>query len=278
MAKPRRKSTPPPKSSSKPKAKAKPVRGTARSVPKVRKPVKATTKASIKPKPKTPARPALKAPAASRPARHGKAPAPKGRPAPNARRPGKRAPAPPALPPRRSTYVDALAAYERGIQALQSRKYRDAAEILRSVIAQFPEEKELHERAALYIRVCEGKIATAPPPVETAEDRVYAATLALNNGAIDQAISLLSSVLDTDADHDGATYMLGVSYALKGNGPAALQHLARSMALNPENRDMARKEPDLEPLRRTDEMRALLAAPPAALPRKEKKTVKKASR
>jgi hypothetical protein len=46
------------------------------------------------------------------------------------------------------------------------------------------------------------------------------------------------------------------------------------MALNPENRDMARKEPDLEALRRTDEMGALLASPPPLLPRKDKKLKK----
>ena len=63
------------------------------------------------------------------------------------------------------------------------------------MIAQYPEEKELHERAALYIRFCERHLAAVPPPVETPEDRVYAATLAINNGAVDDAVSHLTAAL-----------------------------------------------------------------------------------
>ncbi len=178
-------------------------------------------------------------------------------------------------PPQRSTYAEALGVYVRGIQALQARKYREAADLLRSVISRFPEEKELHERATLYVRVCERQIAETPAHLETAEDRVYAATVALNNGAVDRAISLLLSVVASDDSHDQAAYMLGVAYAIRGQFPAALQYLGRSMALNPENRALARKEPDLEALRRTDEMRALLSATPAQLPARDKRPARK---
>jgi predicted Zn-dependent protease len=166
--------------------------------------------------------------------------------------------------------VDAIAMYERGVQFLQARKYNEAAAALKGVIAQFPEEKELHERALLYIRVCERGIAAAPHKTESPEERVYAATLAINNGSPDQAIAILAAVIQKDPENDHATYMMGVAQAMKGNTDGAMQYLARSMALNRENRDLAFKEPDLEALRRTDEMRALLASPPAQLPRKDR--------
>lgn len=168
--------------------------------------------------------------------------------------------------------------YERGVQFLQARKYKEAADALKAVIAQFPEEKELHERALLYIRVCERGIAATPQKPESAEERVYAATLAINNGSLDQAIAILAAVIQKDPENDHATYMMGVAQALKGNTESALQHLARSMALNRENRDLAFKEPDLEALRRTDEMKALLAFPPAPLPRKERPVAAKGRR
>jgi predicted Zn-dependent protease len=165
--------------------------------------------------------------------------------------------------------VDAIALYERGVHFLQARQYKEAAEALRGVIDRFPDEKELHERARLYIRVCERGIAAAPHKPESPEERVYAATLAINNGSPDQAITILGAVLHKDPENDHATYMMGVAQALKGNAMVAMQYLARSMALNRENRDLAFKEPDLEALRRTDEMRALLASPPAQLPRRD---------
>src|SRR5262245_36262606 len=52
-------------------------------------------------------------------------------------------------PQRRSTYFEAVALYERGVEALQRHDYRQASAILESVLRQYPEEKELHERVRL---------------------------------------------------------------------------------------------------------------------------------
>jgi tetratricopeptide (TPR) repeat protein len=171
---------------------------------------------------------------------------------------------PPTAPVRRSTYVDAVALYELGVHHLQSREFSEADRALRAVIAGYPEEKELHERARLYLRVCERHVVAVSARAETAEDRIFAATLAINNGMLDHAVGLLSSVIQKEPESDHASYMLGVALALKGQFDQAIHHLGRAMSLNPENRDLAFKEPDLEPLRRTDEMRSLLAAPAAA--------------
>ncbi len=271
MAKLRRKPTPPAKSA---KTKAKPV--AAKSKPLAR-PAQPAAKPAAKPPARPVAKPAAK-PAGKSASPKGKLPAGTKRP-PVASGPAKAAAlkaaarkpaaaAPPPPPPRRSTYIDAVAMYERGVQALQARKYREAADTLRAVIAQFPEEKELHERAVLYLRVCERQMAAAPKPVETLDDRVYAATVAINNAQLDQAIDQLTAVASSDPEHDHAMYMLGVAHALKGDYAGAVRHLSRAMALNPENRDLARKEPDLEALRHTDDMRQLLASPPAPIPRR----------
>jgi TolA-binding protein len=55
----------------------------------------------------------------------------------------------PAAPPRRSTYIEAVAIYERGLEALQRHDYHGAIDLLESVLRLYPEEKELHERVRL---------------------------------------------------------------------------------------------------------------------------------
>jgi len=256
MAKTRRKSTPPAKPST--KSKAKPAKAASAAKPKARPAAKAKVPAKAAPKPK-----AKVVPAAKVPPRKDVKPAAKETPAPPPKVPAraKVAPAPPPPPPpRRSTYVDALSLYDRGVVALHGRKFREALDTLNAVIEQFPEEKELHERARLYIRVCERSLEGEPQKAESLDERVTAATVAINNGALEKAITILTAVLHKDAKHDAAAYMLGVAHALQGNDSAAIQHLSHSIALNPENRELAMKEPDLEQLRHTDEMRALLAA------------------
>ena len=184
---------------------------------------------------------------------------------------------PAAPPPKRSTYADAVMLYERGLQALQHKRYREAADTLRRVIAEFPEEIELHERAQLYIRVCERQITPPDSTPKTPEEQVLAATLALNTGATDRAIALLNGLLQQQADNDAAEYMLGVALATKGDHQGALQHLARALELNPDSRDAMRKETELEALRDTGEFQAMLAAA-AAAPRKDRRAQPRARR
>jgi tetratricopeptide (TPR) repeat protein len=228
-----------------------------------------------KPAPKSVKLAAKKSPA-PKPAARSRKPAPaKPAPRPAAAVAGKAVPkakprAAAAPPPRRSTYADAVLLYERGLQALQFKRYREAAETLRRVIAEFPEEIELHERAQLYIRVCERQITPPDSTPKTPEEQVLAATLALNSGAVDRAITLLNSALQQHADNDAAEYMLGVALATKGDHQGALQHLARALELNPDCRDALRKESELEALRETDAFQAMLAAA-AAAPRKDKR-------
>ena len=66
---------------------------------------------------------------------------------------------------------------------------------------------------------------------------------------------------DEDPDNDHALYMLAVAHAQRGEHAEAVAHLERAIALNPENRALARRDPDLEPLRDDDAFRAALDAP-----------------
>ena len=238
---------------------------------------RAKARPAVKKSTEKPSRSAARKPAGAAPEPKPKKPSP-AKPAPRpsanltARTGAKVRPKPPAPAPapRRSTYADAVVLYERGLQALQAKRYREAADTLRRVMAEFPEEIELHERARLYIRVCERQLAPLDATPKTPEEQVYAATLAINAGATDRAVALLTAALQQQSDNDAAEYMLGVALTLKGDQPSAIAHLTRAVELNPDTKELLRKEPELEALRQTDEVRAVLTAPSAA-PRKDKR-------
>ncbi len=162
---------------------------------------------------------------------------------------------------RREAFREAVALYERGMQALQAHDYSRASEILTSVLDQFPDEHDLHERVHLYLKVCARQAAPAPAAPQTLEERVYAATLALNEGRTDDALRHLQSVLETVPDHDHAHYMLALVRAHRGELDAAAAALHEAVALNSENRLLARQDPDLESLREMPDVRALLDTP-----------------
>jgi len=172
----------------------------------------------------------------------------------------------PAPPPRRSTYFEAVALYERGLDQLQHHEYQSAAEIFERVLQQYSEEKELQERAQLYLNICRRQSTPREATPRTVEERLYASTLAINGGRYDEAISHLRLVRDEDPDNDHALYMLAVAHAQRGEPAEAVAHLERAIAINPENRGLARNDPDLEPLRDDDAFRAAVE-PPQSGPR-----------
>jgi tetratricopeptide (TPR) repeat protein len=164
-------------------------------------------------------------------------------------------------PPRRSTYIDAVAIYERGMEALQHHDYTAAARLFESVLLTYPEEKEVHERVRLYLNICQRLATPEEPAPQTIDERLFAATLAINGGKYDEALSHLRLVRDEDPDNDHALYMLAVAHAQRGEHAEAIAHLERAIAMNSENRGLARHDPDLEPLRGDESFRAALEAP-----------------
>jgi tetratricopeptide (TPR) repeat protein len=174
-------------------------------------------------------------------------------------------PQPVSQPPqRRTTYIEAVALYERGLEALQRHDFAGAIALFESVLRLYPEEKELHERVRLYLNICQRQATPKEAAPQTQEERLYAATLAINGGRYDQAIANLRLVRDEDPDNDHALYMLAVAHAQRGEPAEAIAHLERAIALNPENRALAKSDPDLEPLRADDAFRTALDTPAAS--------------
>src|ERR1051326_3352904 len=85
-------------------------------------------------------------------------------------------PKPQPIPQRRTTYVEAVALYERGLELLQRHAYREAADAFDRVLKQYPDEKELHERARQYLNVCQRQTAPRESSPQTIDERLYAAT------------------------------------------------------------------------------------------------------
>ncbi|MEW6319561.1 MAG: tetratricopeptide repeat protein [Acidobacteriota bacterium] len=156
---------------------------------------------------------------------------------------------PPPVAPVRSTYAEAVTVYEQAMRTLQQKNFARAGELLRQLIRSFPEERELLERARLYLALCERHTTPTLAEPQTVEEFLYAATLALNAAQFDRAQRYLDHVRREQPGNDQALYMLGVTHAQRGETELALRYLEQSFAANPENRVLARLDADLEDLR-----------------------------
>ncbi len=246
------------------------------------RPVKAETTAKAR-RPAKPPKPVKTKPA--RPGKSGKPVAPKKAPAkplsrlpakpPSGKaaagRPGSRQGTGPAAPPSGpSSHEHAVEAFERGFQALQQRQFGKAAEFLSVVVNGFTDEKELQERARVYLAICERQAGRETKP-RSFDDRLHAATVIVNRGAFDEALVQLRKLEHEDAGNDYVQYLLSVVYTAIGNADHALAHLRKAIELAPENQFRASQDPDLEPLRQD----AAFGALAGELPRRRRLAPKK---
>ena len=151
----------------------------------------------------------------------------------------------------KADYAKAVKLYEKGLQALQRKHFKRAAAAFRMVMNQFPEERELHERASLYLNVCTRESAAKRKLPRTLPERILAATVALNQRNPVEAVSLLQKAALSRPSDDRLHYMLALAHALSQDVTTAANHLAKAIALNSDNRIHAREESDFDGIRQT---------------------------
>ena len=164
-----------------------------------------------------------------------------------------------------------MAIYEQAVRTLQQHNYSKAADLLRHVMTSFPEERELIERSRMYLSLCERQLRPLMAEPENTAERLYAATLALNAGKLDDAMAHLERILQGEPSHDQALYMMAVAFAERDQVSDAIRYLQQAIEANPENRALARVDPDLDDLRDDDAVVALLEAPTVMRPGSEHK-------
>jgi hypothetical protein len=172
------------------------------------------------------------------------------RPAPSSGQPT--APAPPTV---------ALALFQRGMEALQRHAYTDAATAFDAVVMGFPHERGLLDRARVYLELCARESVRRPAGPKTIEERLTAATAALNNDDDAAAEDLARSVLGDDPKHDLALYLLAAVFARRGSIADALDFLGRAIALSPEASTQARTDDDFTSLHDEDAFWTLTEPP-----------------
>jgi tetratricopeptide (TPR) repeat protein len=158
------------------------------------------------------------------------------------------------------------------MEALHRKQYSTAAEKFRQLLVHFPSERALADRSRVYLELAKREMGRQEANPRTIEERVTAATAALNNDQDAEAERLVRSVLADDPKHDLALYLMAAIEARRGDGAAAVSFLSRAIGITPEVRAQARYDGDFESLRRSEAFLQLVDPPSqAGAPRKNKK-------
>jgi hypothetical protein len=164
----------------------------------------------------------------------------------------------PASPVTAGPSQDGVGLFQDAMQALQRHQFTVAADRFRALLAGFPGERALLDRARVYLELCEREVRRQPQAPVTAEEKLTAATAALNDGRDGEAEHFAHAVLEEQPDHDLALYLLAAVHARRGDSDAALDWLGRAIGVSPDVRAQAVHDVDFESLREHSAFQQLL--------------------
>ena len=149
--------------------------------------------------------------------------------------------------------------YDRGVAALQKKKLDEAERNFLDLIQKYPEERELVDRARVYLSVVERQKRDARPASTEPEDLYYVAILEKNRGNVAEAIEHLKRAARKNGQ-GRVDFLLACCYAQNGETDTALEHLRKAIEEDQSNRILARHDRDFDPVRETPGFLELLAS------------------
>ena len=149
--------------------------------------------------------------------------------------------------------------FDRGVAALQKKKFEEAERNFVDLIQKYPDEKELVDRARVYRAVCVRQRNAANETLVEPEDFYYAAVLEKNRGNVSEAIDHLKRAARKNGG-GRVDFLLACCYAQSGDSVTALEHLRKAIEEDQRHRILARHDRDFDPVRDSPEFQELLAS------------------
>jgi len=175
-------------------------------------------------------------------------------------------PPPPPLAVPKPPDASAVTAFEHGMAALQKHNYASAKTIFETLVDEFPTEGFLTDSARVYLLLAVRDLQRRPAASGSVEERLTAATAALNNNDDAEAGRLAESAFKDDDSQDLAVYLMAIVAAREGRTTDALEHIRRAIEINPDSRVQARQDEEFDILLELDEFHTLTEAPPPPAP------------
>lgn len=142
----------------------------------------------------------------------------------------------------------ALEEFGAAMKLFQKRDYARAKEGFRGVMDSYPDEKEICDRAAGLMAVCDRQIHTEVPQPGDAEEDCTQGVVHLNEGNVEEALNHFRRAAENGGGAR-AWYLEACALVQAGRKDEAVASLKRSVEADPSNRSRAANEKDFDALR-----------------------------
>ncbi len=149
--------------------------------------------------------------------------------------------------------------FEKATKLFNSRNFADAQKLFESAIA--GPSIDIAHVARLHVKMCGQRLQKSTVPLDTPEDRYnFAISLINQRTNLDEAERHLKAATQAKENADHFHYALALCLGLNGDFNGCSHHLGRAIALAPNNRSIARNDPDFKEILQAPQLRELFSA------------------
>jgi len=133
---------------------------------------------------------------------------------------------------KRDAYEKSLAAYGQAIKIFRKGDFAKAQELFKAFLEKHPEEKELVDRAKIYLSLTESRLDKESIQLKTFEDYYQYGVYKLNQEDYDQALKLLIKAKEKEPKEGKIPYLMSLIYSQMGDVEKCLEALKEAVHLD----------------------------------------------
>jgi len=149
---------------------------------------------------------------------------------------------------KKSDYEKSLLAYSQAMKAFHKGDYPRAAELLKEFLEKHVSEKELVDRAKVYLSICEEQKIDKGFKLTASDDYYQFGIYKLNQGEYEESLKLLKKAAEMKPKDGKFFYSMADCCCLMGNEDKCLEYLKKAIQLDKYFKILAQNERDFEQL------------------------------
>ncbi|MFB0565634.1 MAG: tetratricopeptide repeat protein [Candidatus Aminicenantaceae bacterium] len=150
---------------------------------------------------------------------------------------------------KKSDYDKVLLAYSTAMKAFHKGEFQKAVELLKTFLEKYCTEKELVDRAHIYLSICNERLEETSIKLKTFNDYYQYSIYKINSGEYEEALKLLKKAQELNPQEGKIFYLLADVYCLMGDTDNCLEHLRKAIQIDKNFKILAQNERDFESLR-----------------------------
>ena len=150
--------------------------------------------------------------------------------------------------PKKDEYQKALSTFSLAVKEFHKGDFEKAAGSFKDFIEKFPADKEVVDRAKVYLAIAQKRQKKENASLRGFEDHYRCAVAKINQKDYDGAVKLLEKALEYKEQEGLVNYLLADAHCLMGQADEALDLLKKAVQKDKNFAIIAQNEPDFESL------------------------------